>query len=159
MDDVSLVLGIGNSLLSDEGAGIHAVRRLQGQARTSHPQVRLLDGGTLSFPLVEAIADARDLIVIDAAQLAREPGAVGLFEGEEMDHFLATGHKRSVHEVGLVDLMSMARLCGTLPARRALVAIQPAEFGWGEQPSAPVASAIISACDLVGELLERWRDG
>jgi hydrogenase maturation protease len=154
VDEVSLVLGIGNSLLSDEGAGVHAVRRLE--ALEPDPHARFLDGGTLSFPLVEAIAEARNLIVIDAAQLSREPGTVRLFEDEQMDHFIATGGKRSVHEVGLAELMSMVRLRGELPERRALVAIQPQDLGWGETPSAPVACAITEACDVVRELLERW---
>ena len=158
MDDVSLVLGIGNSLLTDEGAGVHAVRRLESSKRERHPATRFLDGGTLSFPLVEAISQARHLIVIDAAQLDGEPGNVRLFEGGQMDDFIASGSKRSVHEVGLVDLMSMVRLRGGLPERRALVAIQPGQMGWGEAPSAPVACAIDEACELVDELLERWRN-
>lgn len=151
-----VVLGIGNTLLSDEGAGVHAVRRLQ--ARGEAPEgVELLDGGTLSFTLAGPIEDTEALIVIDAAELGTAPGVVRVYEGEAMDRFLGASRKRSVHEVGLLDLLAVAALAGRLPERRALVGIQPEALDWGEAPSAPVARAIPLACDRTRELIARWR--
>lgn len=48
--------------------------------------------------------------------------------------------RRSVHEVGLLDLTDIARLTRPLPQIRALVVIQPPEFGWGDRPGEPVAA-------------------
>ena len=70
----TLILGIGNTLLSDEGVGVHALRYLAEHHRLP-PQVELLDGGTLSFTLAGPIARADGLIVVDAARLDAEPGA------------------------------------------------------------------------------------
>lgn len=152
----TLVLGIGNTLLGDEGAGVHALHSLQARA-ADLPDIEYLDGGTLSFTLAAPIGESAALLVLDAAQLDAEPGAVRLFEGEDMDRYLGGRRKASVHEVGLIDLLAMARLTDTLPAQRALIGIQPRDFDWSEAPSAPVAAAIPRACDLALDLLARWR--
>src|SRR3990172_6228397 len=99
----TVVLGIGNTLLGDEGAGVHALRALEARA-VDLPDVEYLDGGTLSFTLAAAIEEADRLIVLDAAQLNAVPGTVQLFEDDAMDRFLGSRRKASVHEVGLIDL-------------------------------------------------------
>lgn len=151
----TLVLGVGNSLLADEGAGVHAVRHLETRCGRRE-DVELVDAGTLSFTLAGAIDDCGALIVIDAAELKEAPGTVRLFESEAMDRFLARNRKLSVHEVSLLDLLSMARLAGRLPARRALIGIQPGRIDWGERPSPPVAAALPAAGDLALSLIDRW---
>ncbi|BAU48731.1 peptidase M52 [Sulfurifustis variabilis] len=151
----TLVLGVGNSLLTDEGAGVHAVRHLEGRCRT-RDDVELVDAGTLSFTLAGTIDDCGALIVIDAAELKEAPGTVRLFEHEAMDRFLAHNRKLSVHEVSLLDLLVMARLAGRLPERRALIGIQPRDIDWGERPSAPVAAALPAAGDIALSLIDRW---
>lgn len=152
----TLVLGIGNTLLSDEGVGVHVLTRLQSACR-DYADVEWLDGGTLSFTLAGPIAENDNLIVIDAANLGREAGDVRLFVDEAMDQFLNAAGKRSVHEVGLIDLLSIARLTGTLPKRRALIGIQPQELGWGEGPSEVVAAVIPHVCEIAKGLLREWR--
>jgi hydrogenase maturation protease len=152
----TLVLGIGNTLLSDEGVGVHMLAHLE----TNHPdlpRVEYLDGGTLSFTLAAWIEEADNLVVIDAAQLDSAPGTVQVFEGDEMDRF-AGRTKRSVHEVSLGDLLAMAHLTDTLPQHRALVAIQPGEIDWGSQLSDAVERALPEAAGRVAGLVRRWSD-
>jgi len=151
----TLVLGVGNTLLTDEGAGVHVVELLA-REHPDLPGVTYLDGGTLSFTLAGPIEDADVLVVVDAAELGAAPGTVRVFEGEEMDRLLGRA-KLSVHEVSLVDLMDIARLTGHLPERRALVGIQPAELGWGDQPSPSVAAAIPQAAAAVVALVRGWQ--
>jgi hydrogenase maturation protease len=151
----TLVLGIGNTLLADEGVGVHAVHHLA----TYHdrlPDTEYLDGGTLSFTLAGPIEDADNLIVIDAAQLNAQPGTVRTFVGDDMDNFLNGQHKRSVHEVGLMDLMTIAKLADHLPRRRALIGIQPQKLDWGESPTEDVQAAIPQVCEKVVELIRKW---
>ncbi len=152
----TLVLGIGNTLLSDEGLGVHLLNYL----RVNYPDlpgVTYLDGGTLSFTLAADIEDCDNLVVLDAAQLDAEPGTVSLLVGADMDAFIGHG-KRSVHEVGLADLMTIATLLNRLPANRALLGIQPAAFGWGETTSEAVSAVIPEAASRVVALLYKWRD-
>lgn len=152
----TLVLGIGNTLLGDEGVGVHAVHALE-ERLDSPPDVQFLDGGTLSFTLAGPIESTDQLIVIDAAQLNAAPGTVQVFEGEQMDRFLGSQRKRSVHEVGLIDLMTIAKLTDALPPRRALIAVQPEYLDWAETLTPAVAAAIPRVCDLGVDLIERWR--
>jgi hydrogenase maturation protease len=151
----TLILGIGNNLLSDEGVGVHVVRHLADKHADS-PGVTYLDGGTLSFTLAEPIAEHDNLIVVDAARLGEPPGTYRCFEGTEMDRYL-TGNRASVHEVGLVDLFDISRLSGTFPENRALIGIEPAELGWGDFPTPPVAAAIAPVAALALQLAARWR--
>lgn len=151
----ALVLGVGNRLLTDEGAGVHVVELLV-REHADLAGVTYLDGGTLSFTLAGPIEDADSLVVVDAAQLDAPPGTVRVFEGEAMDRFLGQA-RLSVHEVGLVDLMDIARLTGHLPQDRALVGVQPGELGWGDEPSPAVARALPEAAAAVLALIDRWR--
>lgn len=152
----TLVLGIGNSLLADEGVGGHVIRALE-TLLADDAEVELLDGGTLSFSLAGPIEDADALIVVDAAQLQAPPGSLRTFDGEDMDCFLLGNRKSSVHEVGLTDLMAIAKLSGHWPEHRALVAIQPEKIDWGETLSEPVSAAIPEACRRILELIAGWR--
>jgi hydrogenase maturation protease len=150
----TLVLAIGNTLLTDEGVGIHALQALE----KLHPElegVTYMDGGTLSFTLAGAVEDTDNLIVLDATQLKAEPGTVDCLVNEDMDKFLGSC-KRSVHEIGLLDLLDISRLTGNLPKRRALVAIQPDVIDWGEYPTERVAAAIPVVVDKVLALMEEW---
>jgi len=149
-----LVLGVGNTLLSDEGAGVHALHYLQAQTG-EQANISYLDAGTLSFTLADDIASADHLIILDAAQIDAEPGAVRVFENDDLDEFLRFG-RRSVHEVGFADLMDIARLQGCLPVNRALIGIQPGDLGWGDRAGTAVAAAYPVVADLATGLMAKW---
>lgn len=154
-DGKTLVLGIGNTLLRDEGVGIHVVEALR-RLHPDLPNVEFLDGGTLSFTLAGPIEDCERLIVVDAADFKAPAGAVGMFMGEEIDRFLGSSRRSSVHEVGLIDLMAISHLRGHVPARRALIGIQPGSVEWGETPTATVARAVPVACEMAMALIREW---
>lgn len=150
----TLVLGIGNTLLSDEGVGV----RMLGWLQREYPElagIRYLDGGTLSFTLAPYIEEADNLIVIDAAELQAAPGTVEVFTDMAMDRF-AGKTKRSVHEVSLGDLLAIAHLTASMPVNRALVAIQPHDVDWGDDLSAPVSEALPLAASRIIGLLAEW---
>jgi hydrogenase maturation protease len=150
----TLVLGVGNTLLADEGAGVHAMRYLQDHYDL--PNTTYLDAGTLSFTLAADIAEADNLIVFDAAQIDAEPGTVRVFEGKGVDDFLKSG-RCSVHEVGFADLMDIARLEDHLPQRYALIGIQPETLGWGDAPSETVRRSMPLAAGNAASLVYKWR--
>ena len=80
----TLVLGMGNTLLTDEGVGIHVINHLAA-AYPDRSDITFLDGGTLSFTLAEAVAEHRQLIVVDAAITGGAAGNIACFEGDEID--------------------------------------------------------------------------
>jgi hydrogenase maturation protease len=150
----SVILGIGNVLLSDDGAGVHAVRILMDRL-SNRPDVQVLDGGTLSFTLVPTIESAQRLIILDATQLELSPGSLHLFFDEQID-LLLSRRRLSVHEIGLRDVFEMMRLAESLPTERALIGIQPGSLEWGTEPTPAVAAALQVAVQRVLGLLDVW---
>ena len=148
------VLGVGNDLLQDDGAGIHTLRRYA--ATNGHSDVVTIDGGTIGLALMAELAGRQGLIVIDAMRLRTPPGTVTILEGAEMDECLRS-HHGSAHEVGISDLMDALRLSGELPTRRALVGIEPESIEWGTEPTPRVASAVEQAAAAIHGLLSEWR--
>ena len=151
-----LVMGVGNTLMQDDGVGIHVIEALAADP-DRHPSLQMIDGGTIGLALLPEIEDADAVIVVDASELKAEPGTVAVFHGREIDEQLS-GKKRTVHEVALLDLFSAASIRGRLPQRRALVAIQPACTDWGTGSTPPVRAAVERACALINGLARDWRD-
>ncbi len=151
-----LVLGFGNVLLRDDGAGVRVLEQLRDLVGADSDSAQFLDAGTLSFSLLPYIENAQSLLVIDAAELRAAAGSTALFQDAAMDTFLASTRRRTVHELGIIDLMDMARLRGLLPRRRALLCIQPAHIQWGEALSEPVAQGLTAAAQQAHALLQHW---
>jgi hydrogenase maturation protease len=149
----TLVIGIGNSLFGDDGAGIHVIETLR---EAGLPEgVELVDGGTLSFTLLDFVEEADRLIVVDAAELHAEPGTVEVFHDAAMDAFLTSSKRPSVHEVNLLDVLVAARIRGRLPAKRTLVGIQPLSLDWSSTPTPDVAAGVAKAADAIAGMCEK----
>jgi hydrogenase maturation protease len=106
------VLGLGNILLKDEGFGVHFLRWFS-QRHDYGPEVRLLDGGTLGYRLLDIVTDTQFLIVVDVIKLSGEPGAVYRFTREEMR--MRMPDPTTAHEVEFPDVLAMADLMGQCP--------------------------------------------
>ncbi len=152
MDSIAVV-GIGNNLLQDDGAGIHALHHFE--AHHADSGVCCLDAGTVGLALMDRLANLHGLVALDAMRLGKPPGTVTVLEGEEMDRHLRN-HHGSVHELGLSDILDALRLCGDLPANRALVGIEPESMDWGTEPTPRIADAIPSATARVRDLVLSW---
>lgn len=155
-----LVMGIGNSLLQDDGVGVHVIDALRTDFHGDWPhpdcEPRIIDAGTVGLALLPILEDADAVIVVDAAEIGLAPGALRVFHDGDIDRLLS-GKRRTVHEVALADLFAAAALRGRSPARRALIAIQPGSTDWGLNPTPAVAAAIPRACGAVWALLKRWQ--
>ena len=143
-----LVMGVGNTLLKDDGIGIHVTRALKPRA-----DIKIIDGGTIGLSLLPEIEDADAVIIVDASEIGEHPGSVRIFRNREIDRQLS-GKKKTVHEVALADLFSAAAIRGKCPARRALIAIQPASTDWGLEPTPEVEAAIPRACAAINDITE-----
>lgn len=148
------VVGIGNSLLTDDGAGIHTLERFEKD--NADDGVSCLDGGTVGLALLDRLSNLQGLVALDAMILGKRPGTVTVLVGEDMDSHLRN-QRGSVHEVGLSDLMDALRLRGDLPTHRALIGIEPDNMDWGTEPTSAVALAVPEAAALAHELIREWR--
>jgi len=149
----TLVLGLGNVLLSDEGVGVHVVRLLRERYRFPQ-EVEILDGGTLGLDLLPYVEDADRLLIVDAVQIDTPPGTVVRLVGDEIPAVLSL--KYSPHQMGLSDLLAVARLRGHLPAEIVLWGVQPASLEVGLDLSPAVAAQVESLVQNVLAELQRW---
>lgn len=154
---MAMILGIGNTLLRDEGIGVHLLKYIESHYPRwqSHHGIEMMDGGTLSFDLLASIRADQPLIVLDAINLKQSPGTVYSLQSQAMDDFLSQPGK-SVHEVSLQDLFDMSRLTEQLPEHRALIGIQPDCIDWGSELSHRVQQALSSAAIQVRDVLDQW---
>lgn len=142
-----LILGLGNILLGDDGAGIVAVEQLA--HRYDAPDgVRVLDGGTLGLSLLPYLADAERAILVDAVQADAPPGSLVRLEGDDVAR--ASVQRLSVHQIGVADLLDGARLLGQLPRPLILIGVVPESIELRVGLSAPVAAAVPG---LVGRVI------
>jgi hydrogenase maturation protease len=150
-----LVMGIGNTLLQDDGVGVHVTESFR-SSREPDPNLDIIDGGTIGLSLLPQIEDADAVIIVDASELGEPPGSMRIFRNREIDQQLS-GKRRSVHEVALYDLFSAAAIRGRSPQERVLIAIQPASTGWGLDPTPEVKASIPLACEAISTLTTRWQ--
>lgn len=154
-----VVLGIGNTLLSDDGVGIHVINELksaQSDQRLQKANIQFLDGGTLGYLLIDRVSDADGVVIVDSANLNAAAGTVRVMNGVDVDRYLFDNPSSSVHEVGLIDLLQMMSLNNQAPQLRALVGIQPESLGWGTEMSPAVAACIPAASEAVWKVLDNW---
>jgi hydrogenase maturation protease len=151
-----LVLGLGNTLLADDGVGVHVIRRLADE-HVAPAGLSMVDGGTLGFRLMAVITEFDYVIIVDAAQLGEQPGSVRLLDRQTLAHHVRSGERMSAHEAGLVDLLTLARLEGWSPLRLALLGIQPQFVDWGQRLSPPVSRSLPVACRAVIRTARAWQ--
>lgn len=106
----TLILGVGNLLLKDEGVGIHVVKRLD--KNQFPPDVDIMDGGTGGFHLTGRLQEYNRLIIIDATLDQHPPGTVRLIHPRFASDFPPL---MSAHEIGLKDMIEVMILTGKLP--------------------------------------------
>lgn len=142
----TLVLGVGNLLLSDDGVGVHTIQRLKESGRLPE-EVQVEDGGTCGLDLLQFLEDVDHLVVVDAAHFGKEPGAILRMENEQVPAYLAL--KTSPHEIGLPELMLTAQLTGIYPERVVVFGVQPQSLETGIGLTPPVAAVVDRLMDAV----------
>jgi len=154
----TLVLGVGNLLLSDEGVGLRVVERLVTSYQIPE-EVQALDGGTLGLDLLHylEVADGRpveNLLIVDAVEMDEEAGTLLRMEGDEVPSFLSI--KMSPHQVGIPDMLFAAKLRDLYPPNVVLWGVQPGSLEVGLDLSPPVAAQVDVLLEKVLEELARW---
>ncbi len=149
----TLVLGLGNILMQDEGLGVRAVERLN--ARYALPgDVRALDGGTRGLDLLPYLDGVTRLLILDAVEIGNTPGSLVRLEGESIPSALALA--MSMHQVGVQELLMVSRLKGTMPEHIVVWGMQPGAIDWGLDLSPPVDAALDRLVGAAAGELREW---
>jgi hydrogenase maturation protease len=142
----TLVLGIGNLIMTDDGIGVRVVHELTRRYQFP-PEVTVLDGGTLGLDLLPYLEGVARLLIIDAVLVGEAPGTVVRMTDDQIPAVFAT--KLSPHQMGLQDLLAVAELLGHRPADMVLLGVQPEDIELGDGLSPRVAitlEPIIASC-------------
>jgi hydrogenase maturation protease len=149
----TLIVGIGNYIMSDDAAGIHAVGALR-ESYTFPEEVELIDGGTKGIELLPYLEDCRRLMLIDAVDFREPPGTVKVIEGDKMKAFLDL--KFSVHQIGIPDMLFALDFKGIKPPQMCLVGIQPASLETGTEMTEAVSASFGDLLDAAISRLGDW---
>jgi hydrogenase maturation protease len=122
-DQPVLVLGLGNPVMADDGAGLAAMARLQAGWAWGKGVV-FEDGGTWGMRLLPLLQDHDRVLFLDAIDGGRAPGALIRLDGDAIPRGIGLG-KVSPHQVDLQDILAAAMLTGRLPREMIALGVQP----------------------------------
>ncbi|MBW2473723.1 MAG: HyaD/HybD family hydrogenase maturation endopeptidase [Deltaproteobacteria bacterium] len=149
----TLVLGLGNSIMTDDGFGVKVVNTLSSRYHFQG-KIRLIDGGTLGLDLLPHLEDVQSLLIIDALDMRDKPGQLFRIEGEDVPRAFAS--KLSVHQMGLQDLLAVAELQGHVPTKLVVWGVQPECIEMGTDLTAIVESAVEPVVQKILNELQAW---
>jgi hydrogenase maturation protease len=134
-----LVLGVGNLLLTDDGAGVHAVTELDGEQEWDREKVDFMDGATFTQDIFYVFQKYERVLVLDTVKGDREPGTVYRFTEDNLrDNY---EQRLSLHDIDLLDSLKMAELLGNKPEIM-VIGIEPLTISeWSMELSEPVKAA------------------
>jgi hydrogenase maturation protease len=146
--EVTLILGVGNTIMGDEGFGVYVARQLKEGKLPDN--VRVEEGGVGGFNLLGLLEGIKRLIVVDIMMTDKTPGQLLFFKpGPD---FTEPGKKIiSFHQVGVLELVQMWGLLGYQPEIFFLVT-RPQKLEWGMELSPPVQMAANKAIRFINEL-------
>jgi hydrogenase maturation protease len=148
----TVVIGVGNTILSDDGVGVHAARLLQ-----QHPGVpagvAIWDGGTLGLELIPYASEAYHVLLLDSMDSGNPPGTLARMTGRDL---LAAKQGWSAHQLGVADLISALFLVVDHPQDIVVLGVQPGGTDWGATLSTEVEAALVPLVDAAVEQLQLW---
>lgn len=119
----TVVLGLGNPLMADEGIGVRLIAELS-RSEAEHPDVEFLDAGTGGLAVLHHIEGRRKAIFIDCAYMGEEPGTIRRFTPDEVRSTKVLAHQ-SLHEADLMRILDLAQQLGQSPDEVVIFGIQP----------------------------------
>ncbi|MFL7837239.1 MAG: HyaD/HybD family hydrogenase maturation endopeptidase [Candidatus Promineifilaceae bacterium] len=152
-----LVLGIGNVLNTDEGVGVHAIRKLRqefAEVEAAVAGVELQDGGTLGLSLLPLVEEATHLLLLDAVDVGESPGTLVELKKEQIPYQGAM--KLSQHQVTFQEVLGLALIRKKLPEHLHVIGIQPASLAIGVDLSPEVQAALPEMLNRATRVLSAW---
>jgi len=147
----TLVIGLGNPLMGDDGAGVAVLELLRADWEIP-PEVELIDGGTWGMNLLPLVESTRHLILVDAIRSGAVPGTLTVLERNQLPRYFAL--KLSPHQIDLREILALAELRGLLPEDLVAIGIEPEQVEMEMRLSPRVSAGLGKLADLVTERLE-----
>ena len=152
----TVIIGIGNPVLTDDSVGIEVVKRLEKELRADEDVVtRMLCAGGMR--LMEALQGYQDAIIIDAIVTdGGEPGSVYYLEPSDLRQ---TRHTCSTHDANLADALELGKSLGLpLPEHIQIWAIEASDVvTFSEHLTDPVQAAVPKVVQALVRQFEKKR--
>lgn len=145
----TLIAGLGNILLGDEGVGVRVIEEME-RRFTLPANLSLLDGGTAGYALIDYIKGYDRLIMIDAVKGGKEPGTIYRLSADDIQQ--RTDLKLSGHQISLPDVLLLAGKLDKLP-EILLIGIEPKDMDYDLELSCDVKKAAEKVIDLLAQEL------
>lgn len=139
-----VIIGVGNPTRRDDGAGNAVIRDLQVRLEGS-TDVRLMESSGDPAELLAAWTGVPVVIVVDASRSGAPPGTVTELDAAKG----SSGHglRRSTHAMGVMEAVQLGKALGRMPSQLRILAIEGADFGYGEGLSRSVEVAVAVLAD------------
>ncbi len=147
----TVILGVGNVLLSDEGVGVHVANELIKMELPAN--VSVVEGGTDGFRLLNVITEADRLIVVDAVKAGGEPGTIYRFDINDVRNS-PSGFKTSVHQIGILEVIDLSGLIGKTP-HTTVIGVEPKSLDMSLELSPEIKDKVPRVIELVLEDLKK----
>jgi len=141
MKKPTVVLGLGNPLMADEGIGVYLIERLA-ESAAEYPAVDFVDAGTGGLSVLHHLEGRRKAVIVDCAFMDEPPGAIRRFTPEEVRSTKVLAHQ-SLHESDLLRILAMARQLGQAPEEVVIFGIQPERI----EPGRPISKTLMEKID------------
>jgi len=148
------ILGIGNTLFSDEGVGIHLLPLLE-EAFKEEPTVEVIEGLTDGMRLLGPVEEAENLIIIDAINAGKEGGTIIKLEGDEIPAYF--GIKMSIHQLGFQEVLLAAKMRDRYPKQIVMFGMQPTSLELGIELTDTNHKQLGELAKAVIGQVENWR--
>ena len=135
----TIILGIGNTILTDEGVGVCAAQLLDDQYRFP-PGVEVIDGGTAGMEMLDDLAQADLLVVLDTIMAGKPPGSIVRLAGDKVPVYFRK--KLSPHQIGLADVLASLELMDRLPKETVVLGVQPVSLELGTELTPTIAAKL-----------------
>ena len=147
------VLGVGNTILTDEGFGVRVVEHLKEHYRFDE-RVQLIDGGTLGIELTHFVTGTKKLLIVDAVDGGLGAGSIYRLTGAELKtHFR---QKISAHEVGIEEVLTILELTGRAIDEVIVLGAEPYVLEAGVGLSDEMKKVLPAVVDEALKILDGW---
>jgi hydrogenase maturation protease len=142
-----VVIGVGNELRGDDGAGLEVATRLA--SRVDPAEVAVCPHPGEALALLDKLAGFRAAVLVDASHTGEPAGSTRRLDVSMKPPPASLGSSTSTHAVGVGEALELARALGRLPGRVVLHAIEGERFDTGRDLSGPVRAALPALCEAV----------
>jgi hydrogenase maturation protease len=151
------ILGIGNTLYSDEGVGVQILPLLQDLLKDRNDQeIEIIEGATDGIKLLGPVEDTEYLIIIDAINAGEEPGTIITIENDEIPKYF--GVKMSIHQVGFQEVLFAAKIRERLPKEMIMFGIQPKSLNLGLELTSTVNEKLTELATMIKAQVDNWSE-